>query len=279
MKNCTLQVTRGGAIGYAGAAALALALGMASLTGSAGAQQPAPAPAPKKAAPAAPAAPAKGAPAAAGAGQSPWVKLCEKVTAVSKNKEGKEEKKDLNICLTLQERLDGGSGMVVNSVAVRQIEGQDRQVFMVMVPLGMALPPGLGVAIFPKDQWEKAQKNEAIDDSKLKRSNLVYTLCHPAGCTAEIEATAEFIADLKANSGLVIQTLNANGQPILFPVALTGFDQTYAGPPVDNKQYTDARKALMQQLAQRQQELAEEQRKQQAAGQAPAAAPVPAAKK
>src|SRR5204863_505617 len=84
---------------------------LAGLIGPAAAQQPAPAPAPKKAAPAAPA--QKGAPAAAGqaAPQSAWVKLCEKATAVTKDKDGKDAKKDVNICLTHHERLDGNSGM------------------------------------------------------------------------------------------------------------------------------------------------------------------------
>jgi invasion protein IalB len=276
MANCTLQVARGG-IGHVGAAALALALGVAGLMGPAAAQQPAPAPAPPPAAKKAPAAaPAqKGAPAAAApaAAQSAWVKLCEKATAVGKDKDGKEEKRDINICLTHHERLDGNTGMVLVSAAVRQVEGQDKQHFMVMVPLGMLIQPGMRASIYPKDLWELAQKNEKVDEAKLKGLKLGFTLCHPAGCTAELEAPADLIADLKTAGGLVIFSINAGGQPVGFPIPLTGFEQAYAGAPVDNKQYGEARKALMQQIAQRQQEMAEEQRKQQAAGQAPGAAP------
>jgi invasion protein IalB len=277
MANCTLQVARSGTIGCVGAAALAAALGMASLIGPAAAQQPAPAP--KKAAPAAPA--PKGAPAAGQAApQSAWVKLCEKATAVTKEKDGKEVKKDLNICLTHHERLDGNSGMVLVSAAVRQVEGQDKQHFMVMVPLGMLIQPGMRASIYPKDMWEQVQKDEKIDETKLKGLKLAYTLCHPAGCTAEVEAPPELINDLKGSGGLVILAVNPAGQAVGFPVPLFGFDQAFSGNPVDNKQYGEARKALMQQIAQRQQELAEEQRKQQAAGQAPgAAAPAPAPKK
>jgi invasion protein IalB len=280
MANCTLQVARGGALGYAGAAALALALGMASLVGPVGAQQPAPAPAPKKAAPAVPA--QKGAPAAAAqaAPQSAWVKLCEKATAVTKDKDGKEAKKDLNICLTHHERLDGNTGMVLVSAAVRQVDGQDKQSFMVMVPLGMLIQPGMRATIYPKDMWEQVQKDEKVDETKLKGLKLGYTLCHPAGCTAEVEAPPELITDLKASGGLVILAINPAGQAVGFPVPLFGFDQAYSGNPVDNRQYGEARKALMQQIAQRQHELAEEQKKQQATGQAPgAAAPAPAPKK
>ena len=247
--------------------------------GPAGAQQPAPAPAPKKAPAAAPAQKGAAPAAAPAAAQSAWVKLCEKATAVGKDKDGKEEKRDLNICLTHHERLDGNTGMVLVSAAVRQVEGQDKLHFMVMVPLGMLIAPGMRASIYPKDIWDLAQKNEKIDESKLKSVKLGYTLCHPAGCTAEMEAPADLINDLKTAGGLVILSINAGGQTVGFPVPLTGFVEAYAGAPVDNVQYGEARKALMQQIAQRQQEAAEEQRKQQAAGGAPkAAAPAPAKK-
>jgi invasion protein IalB len=268
MANRILQVARGGMVQ---AGAVALALGIAGIAGSADAQQP---PAAKKPA----AAPAqKGAPAAASAppagSQSAWVKLCEKANAVTKDKDGKDEKKEVSICLTHHERLDGNSGMVLVSAAVRQIDGQDKQHFMIMVPLGMLIQPGMRASIYPKDQWELVQKNEKVDEAKLKGIKLGYTLCHPAGCTAEVEATAELINDLRTSGGLVVFAINAGGQPVGFPVPLVGFEQAYTGGPVDNKQYGEARRALMQ-IAQRQHDLIEEQKKQQAApGAAAPAAP------
>ena len=39
-----------------------------------------------------------------------------------------------------------------------QVEGQDKQAFMVMVPLGMMLQPGMRATLYPKDMWEKAQR-------------------------------------------------------------------------------------------------------------------------
>lgn len=262
-----LQVARGGMVQ---AGAVALALGIAGIAGSADAQQP---PAAKKPA----AAPAqKGAPAAASppaGSQSAWVKLCEKANAVTKDKDGKDEKKEVSICLTHHERLDGNSGMVLVSAAVRQIDGQDKQHFMVMVPLGMLIPPGMRASIYPKDQWELVQKNEKVDEAKLKGIKLAYTLCHPAGCTAEVEATPELITDLRTSGGLVVFAINAGGQPVGFPVPLVGFEQAYTGGPVDNKQYGEARRALMQQIAQRQHDLMEEQKKQQQQQGAPGATP------
>jgi invasion protein IalB len=298
MRQSILSSMTLGHVRAAGALGGALLLGITVLLAPAGAQQPPPAkkdkaPAPPAAAPAA--APAQKAPAAAAPGKAPataavspppgtpqsaWVKLCEKATATQKSKDGKDEKKDLNICLTHHERLDGNSGMVLVSAAVRQVEGQDKQAFMVMVPLGMMLQPGMRATLYPKDLWEKAQKNEKIDESKLKPMSLAYTLCHPAGCTAETEATADLLNDLKKGGGLMIFAINAAGAPAAFPVPLVGFEQSYAGPPVDSQKYSEARRSLMQQIAQRQNEMIEEYKKQQAAkeggattGSVPPAAP------
>ena len=61
---------------------------------------------------------------------------------------------------------------------------------MVMVPLGMALPPGISAPrSIPRSSGPQAAKNEKIDEKTLKPIELKYSLCHPAGCTAEIEAT------------------------------------------------------------------------------------------
>ena len=284
----TSKLARGAGLRHA--AALVVALGVAGLAGEAAAQAPAPAPkkAPDKAPAAAPA--KKGAPpgtaAAPGPEQSAWVKLCEKVAGTAKGKDGKEEKREANVCLTHHERIDAGTGQLMVSAAVRNLEGQDKQHFMVMVPLGAFLKPGMRAIVYPKDAWEKLAKNEQVDDSKLKQIPLEYTICHPAGCTAETEATAEVMNDLKGNSGLIVIAFNVAGRPTGFPVSLTGFEQAYAGAPVDAKQYGEARKALMQQIAQRQQEAYEAYKKQEegkkggptTGANPPAAAPPPAKK-
>jgi invasion protein IalB len=238
----------------AGSAALALALGLAVLQGPAHAQD-----AKKDAAPAAKknAAPAaKDAKAPAGK-QSAWVKLCEKAPLAQHDKDGKEVKSEKNICLTHHERLDGNSGMVLVSAAIRQVEGNDNDHLMVMVPLGMALPPGVKAAVYTKEQWEKAAKNEKIEDKDLKPIDLRFSLCHASGCTAETEATKEIIEQMKAGGGIMILAMNAQGQPIGFPVPLDGFADAFAGKPVDNAEYKKARGQLMAQIRQRQQEAYE----------------------
>lgn len=238
----------------AGSAALALAVGLAVLQGPAHAQD-----AKKDAAPAAKknAAPAAKDAAAPAGKQSAWVKLCEKAPLVRHDKDGKEIKDEKNICLTHHERLDGNSGMVLVSAAIRQVEGNDNDHLMVMVPLGMALPPGIKAAVYTKEQWEKAAKNEKIEDKDLKPIDLKFSLCHASGCTAETEATKDIIEQMKAGGGIMILAMNAQAQPIGFPVPLDGFADAFAGKPVDNAEYKKARGQLMAQIRQRQQEAYE----------------------
>jgi invasion protein IalB len=211
--------------------------------------------------PAAPAAPAKpGAAAPAGdpkaADQSAWVKLCEKAPSLA------DDKKELNVCLTHHERIDGNTGLVLVSAALRKVEGQDKEALMIMVPLGMALPPGAQV---------KIDENEPI--------KLAFTLCHAAGCTAETEASKDIVAKMKAGKQMIVAAINLAGKPIGFPVPLTGFGPAYDGAPVDNDKYKEARGKLMEAIRDRQVELIkkaqEEQAKNPKAADPKAAAPAP----
>ncbi len=208
-----------------------------------------PAAAPAAAAPAAAApaagAPAAGAPAADAKPQSAWVKLCEQLEQKTKDKDGKETVNKKNICLTHHERLNGENGMVIVSAALREIEGNDKKQFMIMVPLGMAIPPGLRAAVYSKEIWAKAAKNETFDDKLLKPFDLKFSLCHPGGCTAEIEATPEMIESMKTGGGIMVLALNAAVQPVPFPIPLDGFNEALTGKPVNNEEYAKARGELM----------------------------------
>jgi invasion protein IalB len=184
------------------------------------------------------------------ANQSAWVKLCDDEETQSRY----VGKSTLGVCLTHHERLDGNSGKVLVSVAVRQIEGHNKQYFMVMVPPGMQLQPGMRVSMYPKDQWELVQKNEKVDETKLKTLKLNYTQCRSTGCTAESETTPELINELKTFGGMVVWAINASGQPVGFPVPLVGFAEALAGPPMNNQKYTKARQALIEQIKQRAQQ-------------------------
>lgn len=240
----------------------------------------APAAAPKGAAPAQPAAANQNVPM--------WVKLCEKAPFVGKDKDGKDVNVEKSICLTHHERLDSVSGMVLVSAAIREIEGAEKKHMMVMLPLGMALPPGMQVGVYSKDMWDKIAKGEKVDDSKLTPIKLLYTLCHSAGCTAETEATPELIKEVGAGSGLIVYAVNGNGAPIAFPIPLTGFSDALAGKPADSKEYQAARMKTLQAIAENQKKMIEDYKKQNeelqkltpgGAKAAPAAAPAAPAKK
>ncbi len=202
---------------------------------------------------AAPAAKKTEAPAAKKKKQSAWVKLCEKAPVAKHDKDGKPIKgEEKEICLTHHERLDGNTGMVLVSAAIREIEGSDKKSLMVMVPLGMAIPPGIRAAVYTPEQWEKASKNEKVDEKALKPILLKYSLCHAAGCTAEVVIGEDVVKSMKTGGGLMVLAMNAQAKPIGFPVPLTGFTTAYTGKPVDNKEYAKARSQLMNQIRQRQ---------------------------
>lgn len=247
-----MNVTLSSIRAHAGRAVAGTAAGLVMLTaGVAEAQQKAPAPAAQQPAAAAPAQPS-----------SAWVKLCEKAPFIGKDKDGKENKVDKEICLTHHERIDAGSGMVLVSAAIRQLQDSDKQHLMVMLPLGMALPPGMQAVVYPAAMWDKIQKNEKVEDKDLKPIKLMYTLCHAAGCTGETEATPEVLGELKKGAGLIIYAIGANGQTVAFPVPLQGFETAVTGKPADSAEYTKQRRALMQQIADNQKKAIEEYRKQ-----------------
>lgn len=185
---------------------------------------------PKKDAPA----PATPEPAAAdkdAKAQSAWVKVCEIATFKT---DGKEEKK--SVCLTHHERLDANTGMVLVSAAIRTIDGQPAPALVVMLPAGLALIPGIQVKI----------------DGEKDVLKFPFTLCTAAGCTGEIEAKPEFIAQLRSGKELTVAAMNVAGTALGFPVPLTGFGPALDGAPLDSAKYTEARKGLMDIIKKRQ---------------------------
>jgi invasion protein IalB len=179
-------------------------------------------------------------------GQSAWVKLCEK-TASSQN-----------ACATHHERIDGTTGTVLLSATFRRIEGQDKQQFRLIVPLGLLLQPGLRVGIFPPDLWAKAQNSETLtkaEEGRVRSLTLKYTICHTTGCAADMEASPDVVADFRRSGGFLASAINPSGAPVALPVPLTGFDQALAGQPIDTRKYLDARRTLMAQIAERQKAL------------------------
>lgn len=166
--------------------------------------------------------------------QNSWVKICQDQETV---KDGAVS--TTKICLTHHERLSSVNGMVLVSAAIRNISGVENESLMVLVPLGVALPPGVQIV---------------IDDNKP--IPLRFTFCHVGGCTAEAPAKQEVIDSFKKGKELKVLALNNQGKTVAFPVPLNGFTKAYDGEPVDTEKYQAARKELMQLIRKRQIELA-----------------------
>jgi invasion protein IalB len=200
--------------------------------------------------------------------KSAWVKLCDKGFLTSKDKEGKEQKKELNICHTLAERINANSGMVIVSAGLNQIkvEKEEKQVFSMILPLGAVLPLGAGVTFFPKDVWAKIEKNEKLekaDESKAKSVKMGFQYCSHVGCHVEVEAKDDLVKYLKTSAGFVVTMANMPGIGVQLKVPLAGFNEALAGPPTDTKKFADARKKLMEQIAERRKQMIAEYKKKQ----------------
>jgi invasion protein IalB len=263
MANSFLYSGLGTRIARVGAIAATVALGGAFLLNAAS-PQPASAQAKKDAKAADPKA------AAAKPPEGSWVKLCDKQQQKGKDKDGKEVTRDIDACVTLTEQIHPESGVVMVSAKYHQvkIDGQEKQSLQLTVPLGVVLPFGAGVTVFPKDLWEKLQKNEKIekaDEEKLKAATipLTYTFCGQAGCNAEVEGNADLLGKLKAGAGFVVQTAHVQFGRVAQPVSLSGFPQALSNPPTDTAKFAEARKQLMQQIYEHRKTMIEEYKKKQ----------------
>jgi invasion protein IalB len=204
----------------------------------------------------------------ASAPKSSWVKLCDKGTLTAKDKEGKELKKEVNICHTLAERIDANSGMVIVSTGLNQVkvDKDEKQIFRVILPLGVVIPAGVGVTFFPKDVWAKVEKNEKLtkeDEPKVKSLKMGFLFCDMAGCHIEVEAKEDLLKYLKTSAGFVVTTANLSGIGVNLRVPLAGFNEALKGPPTDTKKFTEARKKLMEDIKARREQMIAELRKQQ----------------
>jgi len=208
---------------------------------------------------------AAAAPAAAAGNQSSWVKLCDKVTNTAKDKDGKETKTEKNVCATFHDTIDANSGMTVVSAAMREVEGDAKPDLQVTVPLGMIIPAGARVSVLSKEQSEKLKKGEEIDPKAVKQVDLKFTACLPNGCTAEIQAPDEILAQMKLGGALLVRSIYVSGQPFSVPVPLQGFDTALAGKAVDNDTYKKARTEMMTAINARRQQQFEELKKKAAA--------------
>jgi len=202
------------------------------------APQPRPKPAPK----AQPSKPAPAAPAAAPQAQaeqpqlifSPWVKLCNKDA----------DPKAKRVCVTVKDgRVE--SGLLVVSVAIIEMDGEQKKLLRMSLPYGVALQHGTRLI---------------VDQGTPQTSAFVTCLppvVPPGGCIADYEATTDLINSMKKAQVLTVQAIHMNGQAMSPQLDLKDFAKAYDGPPTDPKVFEAQQKKLQEELQKR----AEEARK------------------
>jgi invasion protein IalB len=201
-------------------AALAAVLAVASA--SATLAQPATKRAVKKPAPAAQAAPPQQQQ-AVHLIYSPWTKFCLK----NKDPQPKE------VCFTGKDaRIE--SGMPVVAAVLIEPQGQAKKILRVTLPLGMQLIHGTRVII---------DQNQPM--------TAPYVICFTNGCMSDYEANADMVEKMKKGHGLVVQAINANGEPISVVLPLADFAKAYDGPPTDPKVFEAQQQKLQEELEKR----------------------------
>ncbi len=152
-------------------------------------------------------------------------------------------------CVITQEVRDQGGRPVV-AATVREIEGEEQKQFLLAVPPGVLLQPGLEVQI---DEGTKYPVS--------------FTICFPNACFAEEAIGAEFVGKLKKGNDLFVRAFNQQGQKITFKLTLAGFTKSYDGAPVDMKKLQAQQEQLQLELERRVREerekLLEQQNKSQ----------------
>jgi invasion protein IalB len=187
-----------------------------------------------------------------------WVKLCEKNQVKGKDKEGRELTKDVDACVTQIEQIRPESGKVIVSAKYHQIkiDGQEKQSLQLTVPLGVVLPAGVAVTVFPKDLWDRLLKNQKLkkaEEEKLKTATvpLTYAFCSEFGCNAEVEANTDLLGKLKGGAGFVVQYADAQLGRVAQPISLSGFSQALVGPAVDTRGHARSRSEFVGKVQER----------------------------
>ena len=159
---------------------------------------------------------------------SPWTKFC------LKGQPGQAPDPNAKqVCFTGKDaRVE--SGQPVAAAVLIEPEGQERKILRITLPLGMQLVHGTRVII---------DQNQPM--------TAPYVICFTNGCMADYEANAEMIGKLKKGQGLVLQAINATGQPISLVMPLSDFAKAYDGPPTDPKVFEEQQKKLQEELQRR----------------------------
>jgi invasion protein IalB len=177
---------------------------------------------------------------------SPWVKLC--------NKDPDPNSK--RVCVTVKDgRVE--SGLLVVSVAIIEMDGEQRKLMRMSLPYGVALQHGTRMIV---DQGQPATAPFVT---------CLPPVVPPGGCIADYDANADVINRMKKGQLLTVQAIHMNGQAMSPQLDLRDFAKAYDGPPTDPKVFEEQQKKLQDELQKR----AEEARKRLESQQPQAGAP------
>jgi invasion protein IalB len=181
---------------------------------------------------------------------SPWTKFC------LKGQPGQPADPNAKqVCFTGKDaRVE--SGQPVAAAVLIEPEGQERKILRVTLPLGMQLVHGTRVIV---------DQNQPM--------TAPYVICFTNGCMADYEANADMIGKLKKGQGLVLQAINATGQPISLTMPLGDFAKAYDGAPTDPKVFEEQQRKLQEELQRRADEARKKLEGQQGAPSSSAAPP------
>lgn len=201
-----------------------------------------------------------------------WFKICAKVPIGNRAKPAKKDEKPekKNACTTFYESFNPATGAPLVYVAIEQGEGIKSKVLTVVVPTGLALPPGMAITVFQKDQWDKflAQSKEGKtvkpEDIGLSPIELKYLHCHATGCASVSEASDDFIKQMKTGVGLMVRAVELSNKVVDFPVPLKGFTDAYDGKPEDTKDFMAFRANRLKQMEVKRRQMIEQFKKDKA---------------
>jgi invasion protein IalB len=181
---------------------------------------------------------------------SPWTKFCLKGQPGQAPDPNAKE-----VCFTGKDaRVE--SGQPVAAAVLIEPQGADKKILRVTLPLGMQLVHGTRVIV---------DQNQPM--------TAPYVICFTNGCMADYDANAELIGKMKKGQGLVIQAINATGQPISMVMPLGDFSKAYDGPPTDPKVFEEQQRKLQEELQHRADEARKKLESQQGAPTSSAAPP------
>ena len=159
---------------------------------------------------------------------SPWVKLCNKDA----------DPKAKRVCVTVKDgRVE--SGLLVVSVAIIEMDGEQKKLLRMSLPYGVALQHGTRLIV---DQQSPATAPFVT---------CLPPVVPPGGCIADYEATVDLIGRMKKAQLLTVQAIHMNGQAMSPQLELKDFAKAYDGPPTDPKVFEEQQKKLQEELQKR----------------------------